>query len=524
MGDRLLSRRAFLVGSAALSVAYALGLTGCGNSEPQDTRSFGGGTITASFASTTDSFHPCTATAPLALSGNLHVVEPLYESNPTSYEVMPALADGFPRFEDDGTCTIKIREDARFSTGAAVTAGDVVASYERFCTLNPTLAQHLDFISDMQAVDDATIALELARPFSFIEERLQMVKVFPATQSFQEASAAPIGSGPWRYASFEKNKLVFLPNNSYNGPHTVLDNEMDWSVITDDVSRVRTQNDGWTMAMQDVPGDSAVQLNNAGMDVDITQGFNAPFFAFRTDSGPFADARVRQAVFYAIDTQELVDRALSGRASVPTCFLPVNHPDNDHANTLFSYDPDRARQLLSDAGVSQVSFTLDCTDDAVLASIVPQIKSNLEDTGVFQVTVRTRAAQDLYNTVDAGGSDVVAILDRQDPLAYASDACFLMEWWYKDERWMGKRTGWSGSDECAQLLDLLEAVEAGEGDDRHAAILDCLNLLADQAVIYPLLHLQSATAFNRAMIDGGCAMGGDGLYLLDAATVVPEDQ
>ena len=99
-----------------------------------------------------------------------------------------------------------------------------------------------------------------------------------------------------------------------------------------------------------------------------------------------------------------------------------------------------------------------------------------------------------------------------------------MEWWYKDERWMGKRTGWSGSDEYAQLLDLLATVEAGEGDDRHTAILDCLNLLADQAVIYPLLHLQSATAFNRATIDGGCAMGGDGLYLLDAATVVPEDQ
>ena len=122
--------------------------------EPQDTRSFGGGTITASFATTADSFHPCTATAPLARSGNLHVLEPLYESNPTSYEVFPALADGFPRFQDDGTCTIRIRDDARFSTGAAVTAADVVESYERFATLNPTLAQHLDFIADMQATDD----------------------------------------------------------------------------------------------------------------------------------------------------------------------------------------------------------------------------------------------------------------------------------------------------------------------------------------------------------------------------------
>ena len=62
---------------------------------------------------------------------------------------------------------------------------------------------------------------------------------------------------------------------------------------------------------------------------------------------------------------------------------------------------------------------------------------------------------------------------------------------------------------------LLDAAEAGEGDDRHAAILDCMNLIADQAVIYPLLHLQSATAFNRAKIDGGVAMGGDELYLLD---------
>ena len=524
VGDRLLSRRAFLAGSAALSAAFALGLTGCGKTEPQDTRSFGGGTITASFATTADSFHPCTATAPLARSGNLHVLEPLYESNPTSYEVFPALADGFPHFQDDGTCTIRIRDDARFSTGAAVTAADVVESYERFATLNPTLAQHLDFIADMQATDDQTISITLARPFTFVEERLQMVKVFPADQSYEEANAAPVGSGPWRYASFENKKLVFLPNESYNGPHTVLDNEMDWSIIPDDVNRVRTQNDGWTMAMQDVPGDSTVQLNNAGMDVDITQGFDAPFFAFRTDAGPFADARVRQAVFYSIDTNELVDMALAGRASVPTCFLPVNHPDNDHTDTFYYYDPDRAKELLSDAGVSQVSFTLDCANDAVLSSIVPQIKANLEATGLFQVTLRQRDAQDLYNDVDAGDSNVVAILDRQDPLAYASDACFIMEWWYKDPRWMGKRTGWSSTDEYAQLQDLLDAAEAGEGDDRHAAILDCMNLIADQAVIYPLLHLQSATAFNRAKIDGGVAMGGDELYLLDAATVVQEDE
>ena len=524
MGNRLLSRRSFIAGSAALSAAFALGLSGCGTQPAKDPRSFGGGTITASFASTADNFHPCTADAPLALSGNLHVLESLYESNPTSYEILPALAEDFPQFHDDGTCTISIREDARFSTGVPVTADDVVVSYERFATLNPALAQHLDFISDMQAADDRTIQITMARPFTFVEERLQMVKVFPATQTYEEACVSPIGSGPWRYASFENKKLVFMPNDSYNGPHTVLDNEMDWSVIPDDVARVRTQTDGWTMAMPDVPGDSTVQLDNAGMDVDLTQGFNAPFFAFRTTDGPFADARVRQAVFYAIDTQELVDRALASRASVPTCFLPVNHPDNDHADTLFSYDLDHAKDLLADAGVSKLSFNLDCVDDGVLSSIVPQIKADLEATGIFTVTVRKSSAQDLYAKVDAGGSDVVAILDRQDPLAYASDACFLMEWWYKDARWMSIRTGWSASDEYAQLQDLLATAEATEGDDRHAAVLDCMNLLADQAVIYPLLHLQSATAFNRSTIDGGCAMGGDGLYLLDASTVTYEDQ
>ena len=236
----------------------------------------------------------------------------------------------------------------------------------------------------------------------------------------------------------------------------------------------------------------------------------------------FADARVRQAVFYSIDTNRLVDMALAGRASVP-CF--AGEPPRQRPTDTFTTTIPTAPGLLSDASVSQVSFTLDCANDAVLSSIVPQIKANLEATGLFQVTLRQRDAQDLYNDVDAGDSGVVAILDRQDPLAYASDACFIMEWWYKDPRWMGKRTGWSSTDEYAQLQDLLDAAEAGGGgDDRHAAILDCMNLIADRRSSTRCCTAAGATAFNRAKIDGGVAMGGDELYLLDAATVVQEDE
>ena len=131
--------RKSLASGAAVAAAAALVLTACGGGQTSSTpQSSGGGPtgeINVGVAYATNDYGPVTTSA-LALGTNWHVLEGLYAFDMVDYSVRPALAKGDPVEVSATEYEVALRDGAKFSDGNAVTANDVVASYER--AVDPT--------------------------------------------------------------------------------------------------------------------------------------------------------------------------------------------------------------------------------------------------------------------------------------------------------------------------------------------------------------------------------------------------
>lgn len=534
------TKRSWRSGFIALATAGMLALSACGGggtdspssdaesegatsaaetggaSEEETAGSGGGtGTITAAVAYETTNYHPSNTSSALALGANWHVVEGLYELNMSDYTSYKALAaEDDPVQVSDTVYEVSLRDGATFSDGTPVTIDDVVASFERSMEEGGLYLSMLSFIESVEAKDDTTVTITLAYPFSLLEERLSLVKIIPAGASDDDLTAMPIGTGPWMYESIDSQQITFVPNPHYNGDFPAGAETMQWEILKDDTARTTAMNEGTVMAMESVPADATALLEGAGATVEAVQGFNLPFLLFNTTKAPFDDPQVRQAFFYAIDVEKLIQNALSGQATPATSFLPETHANYNEASTVFTYDPAKSEELLAAAGVSDLSITLLTTDHPWITALSPQIKNDLEAVGI-SVEIEAFASSALYaDNLDVDNFTFDVALAPGDPSVFGADPDLLMNWWYGDNVWTQKRTGWNGSDGYNRLHEAMSAAVAATGDEQQQAWNDAFDILSEEVPLYPLFHRQVVTAYQGDQLQGYTPIGTTGLNFI----------
>ena len=136
---------------------------------------------------------------------------------------------------------------------------------------------------------------------------------------------------------------------------------MNWNLLSDASARVTAMSTGTIQAMEDVPYIDVDSLASAA-DVESVQSFGLLFMMFNTKAAPFDDVRVRQAMHYALDMDKIIETGMLGNATPATSFLPETYPNYNEASTVYSYDPEKAEELLAEAGVDDLSITLLTTD------------------------------------------------------------------------------------------------------------------------------------------------------------------
>jgi len=510
---------------AAGTVATALVLAGCG----------GGAASTDSGSSSTatvdpdgvieagisyalsGSFDPMIASGAVTVAANWHIFEGLVDLDPVTKEPYAALAAELPTQVDDTTYDIDIREGATFQNGEPVTAEDVVYSYER--VLDPEsgslFTTYISFIESVTAVDEDTVEIKTKYPFSLLDSRLGIVKIVPKdlVEADAEAFGAnPVGSGPYSLVSaVPEDKLVFERFEDYNGPRPALAAGMNWNLLADSAARVTAMTSGTIQAMEDVPYIDVDSLA-ATADVDSVQSFGLLFMMFNTQAAPFDDARVRQAFFYALDMDKIIETGMLGNATAATSFLPDTYPNYNEASTVYTYDPEKAEELLADAGVEDLSITLLTTDTGWVKEVAPLIKESLDAIGV-DVTLDVGQSAAQYAKVDSG--DYTVMVAPGDPSVFGSDPDLLMNWWYGENVWTQTRTNWAGSAEYAQLRELLDTAVQEEGEAQQETWNEAFDLIAEEAVLYPLFHRKLPTAWSEQELIGFAPVPTTGLSFLD---------
>ncbi len=528
----LMNRRSFLGLAGGAAAVAGLGLAGCGGggdkpagSAPAEGGTKGGGVITAGSAYTTTNFDPSSTSSALACGTNWHVVEGLYGLDFHDYSVYNELAAGDPEQVDDTTFEIALRKDAKFSDGTPVTADDVVESFNRSNATDNIYVPMLAPIAGVAKKDDTTVTVTTTVPnFSLLKERLAIVRVVPASSTKEDMTAKPVGSGPWMYETINDSIVEMVPNEHYNGDHPAQDKKLHYDILVDPTARVQAQQEGTTLVMEMVTADAVDQLEAAGCQMDSVDGFGTRFMMFNTQKAPWDNAKARQAVLYALDYDKMIDNAFAGLASAPTCYLPKSFTNYHEASTVYKHDVEQAKKLLADAGVTGGAVRLLTTDNEQVKSMSVQVQQDLKELG-FDAEIVTRTSADTYADIDGGG-DFDMLLAPGDPSCFGADPDLLMNWWYGNNVWMTKRARWSESAEWKELSELMASALGQTGDEQQQTWNKCFDMIAEQAVLYPVLQVKTVTASWRdtpnaegVRIDGFKGIGTTGMSFIDAATV-----
>lgn len=273
----------------------------------------------------------------------------------------PGLAAELPVQVDDLTWAVTLRPDLTFTNGEPLDAAAVAFSINRI--LDPALAteqaSYVSTLAGAEAVDDLTVHVTTKERDPTLATRLSWIKIVPPVYSQDPAFAeSPIGSGPYLFVEWNRGENVRIEKNpDYWGGAPEVES-VTFRFISDANTRVAGLLSGELDLITNVAPDVVGQLPKSA----TTQGVELPYMMLnaREGAGVTEDKRVRQALNYAVNKQELNEALFAGAAKVldgqllaPTVF------GYDPSIEAYPYDPDKARALLQEAGAE--GATIDIT-------------------------------------------------------------------------------------------------------------------------------------------------------------------
>ena len=306
------------------------------------------------------------------------VCESLARYHPTRInELVGLLAEAWQMDPEGMWLRARIRDEARFSDGEPVTADDFVFSYN--LVMDPQLdtarfKSTLDVIDEVIAISDKVVEFTFDKPqFSNKTAALRMY-VIPRhfyeqfqPQQLNEATGLALGSGPYRLETVDPNDqwtqgepVVLVRNENYWGVAPPIERRR-YIVRQDAIARLAAFENREGDMMRPTPGQFASKTRDASF-LDRNHALNwtnmrsgYAFIAWNCgerngEPTPFADKRVRQAMTMLIDRQAFILDIVNGLGSITTGpFSPLSDQYNASLEP-WPYDPERAQQLLADAG------------------------------------------------------------------------------------------------------------------------------------------------------------------------------
>lgn len=442
-----------------------------------------------------DPLDPHVTSNGLTININWYVFEGLYAArvdDPTSY--YPALAAGEPEVVDERSYKVKLREGALFHDGSPVLASDVVFCFNRIKEMGETnfLNSYLRNFESAEATAEDEVTFVLVEPSALFKERVATIKVMPeaaATGADSEnvLTYAPVGSGPYTVTSADANVGIDLARFAdYDGPlqENLVAEAVELKVILEGTARAAALQAGDVEAIVGVDVDMVETLRADGFEVaEVTARGMAVLF-FNSAKAPFDDPRVRQALMYAIDRDEMV--ALdNGGAKVANLLVPAEASDYQEPAFVYSRDVDKAKELLSEAGLADgFSFELQVPTPGY-DTFGQVMQAQAAEAGIT-IELRPGDTGALYERVTNG--EFQAMIAGSSPgLLGSADAEFVYRWLYYGA-FIEQYAWWSGpeKEQVGELLD--QAVIAPTRDDYLATMKQVYDITTEFGPVIALTH------------------------------------
>lgn len=314
-------------------------------------------------------------------ASDFRLIENLYDGlvrfRAGTLDIEPALATAWTISPDGLAYTFTLRPGVRFHDDTPCNAAAVRYTFERM--LDPDhpeadtgpfpLAFFFGSIDKIDTPDDATVVFHLKEPFAPFLANLAYPTgkiVSPAAVKKHRADFGrhPVGTGPFAFSRWDANRRVELLRADDTWQAAAKLRRVIFRPLTDDNTRLTELLAGGVDLIAESPVEMiGIFRRDPDFQVIEAAGPHLWFLILNTRHGPFADRRVRQAANYAINKTGLVEHLLQNTATVANGPVPAAF-GAAHDDTLAPYphDPDKARELIREAGADGAEVTLWATE------------------------------------------------------------------------------------------------------------------------------------------------------------------
>lgn len=298
--------------------------------------------------------------------------------------IVPGLAESWDVSEDGLTYTFHLRHGVKFHTTKTFTptrdfnADDVLFSfnrqlkadhpwhgiggpYEYFNSMSMG-----ELIDSIDKVDDYTVVFKLKRPEAPLIANLGMDFASILSSEYADKLMAdgktelmnqePVGTGPFQFVNYQKDAVIrYKANPDYWAGKAAIDN-LVFAITPDASVRYAKLKAGECHVMPyPNPADLEQMRHDSGVQLLQQEGLNVGYLGFNTKKEPFTDKRVRQALNLAVNKSAIIDAVFQGAGKVAKNPIPPTIWSYDDAVVDYPYDPEKAKALLKEAGVENLT-------------------------------------------------------------------------------------------------------------------------------------------------------------------------
>ena len=306
----------------------------------------------------------------------------LVEFDRGTTKIVPGLAESWEASADGLSYTFKLRKGVKFHTTKNFTpsrdfnADDVLHSFNRQGDPNhpyykvsggtyeyyqgmsmPSLIKEIAKIDDYTVkfvlnAPEAPFLANMAMDFASIMSAEHADKMMAAGTP-EKADLEPVGTGPFQLVQYQKDAVIrFKANPDYWGGKAAVD-DLVFAITPDASVRYQKLKAGECHVMPyPNPADIAAMKTDPDINMLEQEGLNVGYLAFNVEKKPFDDKRVRQALNMAINKASIIDAVFQGAGKAAKNPIPPTIWSYNEATKDYAYDPEKAKALLAEAGVS----------------------------------------------------------------------------------------------------------------------------------------------------------------------------
>ncbi len=344
---------------------------------------------------------------------------PLYDSLiwiNDDLELEPALAESWEISEDGTEYVFHLRRGVTFHNGEPFTAASVVATWETGSDASNDYANFFTAASLVEAIDDYTVRFTTPEPNATFLTTLafswgMVPPAYIAEVGLDGFAQAPVGTGAFRFVSRTAgDRILMEANPDYWRAGYPRVAELEFRVIPDASTRMAAVQTGEIHIANRLSPDQAMALERApGVEVVSYLNDRAYYVGFKNVGAgagtPLEDPRVRQALNYGSDRFGIINAIFSGQAEPIPGFIIEGNLGYDAATmTPFPYDPERARELLTEAGYPDgFEISMGCPADGYvnINEVCLALQRTLGDIGV-EVNVEFRTTNSFWSQPQYG--------------------------------------------------------------------------------------------------------------------------